>query len=72
MNLQDTHEEVATALAHLARLFAPHCKLSFVMRSPKIEDGDMLVTDDDPALVIAAIQKLSEREKRVLGRRSAR
>lgn len=66
MNLQDTHEEVADALARLSRLFQPQCKLSFVMRNPHVEDGDMFVSDDDPEKVIEAIRKVAGRPERRL------
>lgn len=57
MKLEDVYDEIAQALAELARLFKPHAKLTFVMRNPELEDGDMFVSDDDPQKVIESIQK---------------
>lgn len=59
MNLEDTRDEVAAALAELSRLFKPHAKLAFLVRNSEVEDGDMLLTDDDPESIIAAIRQLA-------------
>jgi hypothetical protein len=57
-----TQQKVSNALARLEKLFAAHCKLTFIMRNPQVEDGDMILTQDDLEKVEAAIKRLKERE----------
>jgi hypothetical protein len=50
---------VADQLVDMESMFDSRCKLTFVMRSPHLPDGDLIVTSDDVALVIKAVQRLA-------------
>jgi len=56
---EDLRERIADRLVEMESMFDPRCKLSFVMRSPHLPDGDLIVTNDDPKLLIKAIERLS-------------
>jgi len=68
MNIPDTtklrlaHEACDAALQELEKLFKPHCKLTLLMRNPESDDGDMLLTRDEFDDIIAAIQRLRDKE----------
>jgi len=60
-DLSDVQAEVAYHLDRIGRLFkAP--KLTIVIRSPQLEDGDIILTDDDLPQVVAAIERLRARQ----------
>ena len=47
-------------LMEIETLFKSHCKLTFLMRNPELEDGDLILTTDELDQVITAIQQLKE------------
>jgi hypothetical protein len=66
MKLAEVHAEVANHCGDIAELFKPGAKVSVLIRNPRLNDGDMIVTDDDMDLVIAAVQRLKEKEEKKL------
>jgi hypothetical protein len=62
VNLQ---AEVAEHLEEICKLFKQRPKITIVIRTPWIEaegkDGDVVLTDDDFDLAIAAINRLRDR-----------
>lgn len=62
--LAHVRAEVGAALRDLSRLFNRGCRLTFVMRSPRLTDGDLVITDEsDLRDVEGAIRRLREREE---------
>lgn len=62
MNAKDREQlraRVADRLVDMESMFDSRCKLTFLMRAPHLPDGDLVVTSDDVALAIAALQRLS-------------
>jgi len=55
-------QKISNYLNKIEKLFAPYCKVTFLMRNPKEEDGDLLMTNDDLDKVIAAITQLQKQE----------
>lgn len=53
---------IADRLVEMERLFDPRCKLTFVMRSPHLPDGDVVVTADDIPAVVKALERLNTYE----------
>ncbi len=60
--LQMVRWEVERSLQKLSDFFAPHCQLTFLMRNPKEQDGDLIVTTDSLEAVSEAVEKLKRRE----------
>jgi len=54
---------VADRLVAMESMFDKRCKLSLVMRAPHLPDGDLLVTNDDTASLMAALKRLSGYEE---------
>ena len=50
---------VSDCLVDMESMFDRRCKLTFVMRAPHLPDGDLIVTNDDVASVIKAVQRLA-------------
>lgn len=63
MDLKSLHAEVANHCGEISDLFKRGAKVTVLVRNPDLEDGDMLVTDDQIDLVIAALGKLKEKEE---------
>ena len=59
--LSEVHYACERHLAEIEKLFAPHCKLTLVMRNPQSDDGDLILSRDDLVEVEAAVRKLRER-----------
>lgn len=59
---QALHDSIVARLDDLAPLFDQRCKLTFVMRSPHLPDGDVVVTSDDIDAVIAALERLKMKD----------
>lgn len=51
-------DAIADRLVDMESMFDSRCKLSFVMRSPHLPDGDVVVTNDNIEAVIGALQRL--------------
>ena len=68
MTVKEAHAEIANHCGDIAVLFKPGAKVTVLIRNPDIAEGgaDMLVTDDQPDLIIAAIQRLKERKEQKL------
>lgn len=62
VKMHEVHARCCEALGTLEPLFKPHCKLTLLMRNPKSDDGDMIVTTDDLGAIIKAIERLQETE----------
>jgi len=56
--LRQLHYDLADDMARVARRFKS-CKVTLVVRNPDLADGDVVLTDDDPEMAIAAIRKLA-------------
>ena len=54
--VQTAGQEVIQHLSEMESLFASHCKLTFVMRNPRVDDGNMVITSDDMQKVADAVQ----------------
>ena len=53
------HHKLDAELKKIARLFR-NPKITLVIRNPDLADGDVVLTDDDPEAVIAAIRCLEK------------
>lgn len=53
-------EEIAEHLNAIGALFK-NPRVTLVVRIPDLDDGDLVMTQDDPELVIGAIRRLAER-----------
>lgn len=62
MTLAECQEECDAVLTQLETLFQPHCKLTLIMRNPKSNDGDMILSRDDLREVEKAIKRLRLKE----------
>jgi hypothetical protein len=62
--LQNLHADISEHLEQIARLFKhdQEVKITIVIRTPKLEDGGVLLSDDDFDLAIAEIQRLRARD----------
>ena len=66
--VERVRSECNEALNKLRPLFLPHCQLSLVMRNPQIsKTGHLLVSNDDPELLIQAIRDTVEFGKEIRG-----
>jgi hypothetical protein len=54
--IQRLHLHLDADLKRIAKRFK-NPKITLVVRNPDVADGDLVLTDDDPALAIAAIRK---------------
>jgi hypothetical protein len=52
---------IADHLEDICKLFAQRPKITIVIRTPWLEDGDVILSDDDFDLAIAAINRLRNR-----------
>jgi hypothetical protein len=59
MTLEQVHDEINRALNDLRQLFKPECQLTFIMRIPGNDEGDMLISNDD----LGKLEKLVQRCK---------
>lgn len=59
---QRLRAEIAARLGEMEPMFDPRCKLTFVMRSPHLPDGDVIVTSDSIPDVLRAIERLGTYE----------
>jgi hypothetical protein len=59
--LRAFHEYASHHLLDLATYFKPGIKMTLLIRVPFLEDGDVYISDDEPELVKAAIDKLNKR-----------
>jgi hypothetical protein len=69
-NVSIAHEDIAQHCAEIAKLFKPGALVTVVVRNPGYGvDGsaDMLISDDDPELVIKALEYLRQRRNVSLG-----
>lgn len=56
---QQLHADLSDDLRRIARRFkAP--RITLVVRNPALADGDVVLTDDDLELAVAAIRKLQD------------
>jgi hypothetical protein len=53
---------ISNELAKLEKLFLPHCRLTFIMRNPEEEDGDMVITNDKLADLRDVLDKMMTKE----------
>lgn len=66
MDLRQVHAEVAEHAGQVADLFKPGARVTILIRNPQLEDGDIVVSDDSMESVIAAVQRLKEKEEKKL------
>ncbi len=66
MTVGAAHAEVSEHCAQVAKLFKLGARVTILIRNPSLADGDMVVSDDDLDLVIAAVARLKEKEQRHL------
>jgi hypothetical protein len=59
--LQRLHQDLSFDLDRIARRFR-NPKITLIVRAPDLEDGDVVIGNDDLDAAIAAIQRLKERE----------
>ncbi len=53
---------IADHLVKMEPWFTPGYKLTFIARAPHLEDGDVLVTSDEPDAVARAVERLATYE----------
>lgn len=63
MDLTNLHAEIANHCGEISDLFKHGAKVTVLVRNPGLEDGDVLVTDDQIDFVIIALGKLKEKEE---------
>lgn len=51
-------DHIAVRLLAMESMFDERCKLTFVMRAPHLDDGDLVVTSDSIPDVVTALQRL--------------
>lgn len=66
MELINIHAEIANHCGDISDLFKPGVKVTVLVRNTKITDADVLVTDDEIDLMIAALLKLKQKEEQKL------
>ena len=44
--ITNVRKEVERSLRRLSPLFKDHCRLTFIMRNPQAEKGEMIITND--------------------------
>ncbi len=59
MTLIELQTELSEHMAKIAEYFK-HPRITLVVRSPELPDGDVVLTDDDLDAAIAAITRLKE------------
>ncbi len=59
--IQQLREDLSEDLNRIARRFKKNPKLTLVVRNPDLADGDVVLSNDDPELAIAAIRGLFAR-----------
>jgi hypothetical protein len=59
--LHQLHLDLSADLARIAKRFKSP-KLTLVVRNPRLADGDVVLTDDDPEKAIASIRRFIECE----------
>ena len=52
-------DRIADRLADMEPMFDSRCKLTFLMRSPHLPDGDLVVTNDEIEKVMTALKRLA-------------
>lgn len=62
MTLLEAQIECDLTLQKLQKCFKPGCQLTLLIRSPWLDDGDILFTKDDLDAVLLAIRRLKDRE----------
>lgn len=62
-NLKGLHAEIANHAGDIADLFKSGAHVTILVRNPVVNDGDVLVTDDQIDLAIAALQNLKAKEE---------
>ena len=62
--LQVLHQNISCHLENIAKLFKCEqgVKITLVVRMPKVDDGGVLLTDDDLELAIAEMKRLAAKE----------
>lgn len=63
--LVNLRSDIADHLVEIADMFEKQPKITIIIRTPWLEDGGVLISDDDYDLAVAEIQRL--RGKRVIG-----
>jgi len=59
--LHQLHEDLCNDLERIAARFKSRPKITLLIRSPELPDGDVLLSDDDLALAIKAILRMQEK-----------
>lgn len=66
-------EKIEEHLAEMRKLFTPGCKLTFLMRKPKIETAYIIYSDDTEVEIIKHVAKIRmQRQVKDLGTDAAR
>lgn len=60
-DLQNVHQEIALALADLAKLFKPGMKLTFIARHPEHGERHVIVTDDDLPVIAELLLRADDK-----------
>lgn len=62
--LQVLHQDISYHLERIGKLFKREqgVKITLVVRMPKLDDGGVLLTDDDLELAIAEMKRLATKE----------
>ncbi len=60
----DLHHSIQSHLIEIERLFVSP-KITIIVRAPRLADGDVILSNDDLELAIAAIRNLQSRDPAV-------
>ncbi len=67
--LEQLHDDLSADLAQIAARFK-NAKITLIVRSPDLADGDVVLTDDNLELAVAALRKLENKAMHVIEPRS--
>jgi len=71
LSTREVHWAIADHCGEIAKLFKPGAKVSVIVRNPAADETEphsaaMLVSDDNPDQIIAALEHLKKREEQKL------
>lgn len=61
LRVRELHHDLCGYLEQIAKHFKS-CKITLIVRSPELNDGDVLLSDDNLDEAIAAIRRLQARD----------
>ncbi len=68
MTVKEAHETVSEALNNLRPVFTDKAELTFIMRVPGNDEGDMIITNDNLSELRKLIKRSVRREQQLLSK----